>query len=175
MLEGEQEPQLEELIPLVYAELHRQAHNYLRREYKNRTFQTTELINEAYLKLRAQKDLKFESRTHFFAIASNLMRQILVDHARTKHRLKRGGPQSDLPLDEALHVGADGMDLDLVGLDDALKRLEKLDAQQARIVELKYFGGLSIQETADIVGISPATVKRDWNLARIWLFNELSL
>ena len=175
MLEGEQEPQLEELIPLVYAELHRQAHNYLRREYKNRTLQTTELINEAYLKLRAQKDLKFESRTHFFAIASNLMRQILVDHARTKHRLKRGGPQSDLPLDEALHVGADGVDLDLIDLDSALQRLEKLDMQQAKIVELKYFGGLSIQETADIVGISPATVKRDWNLARIWLFNELSL
>jgi RNA polymerase sigma factor (TIGR02999 family) len=137
--------------------------------------QTTELINEAYLKLRAQKNLRFESRTHFFAIASNLMRQILVDHARSKYRLKRGGIQSDLPLDDALHVGVSDANLNLVDLDDALRRLEKMDAQQARIVELKYFGGLSIQETAKIVGISPATVKRDWNLARIWLFNELSL
>ena len=175
MLDDEQEPRLEELIPIVYAELHRRAHNYLRREYKNRTLQTTELINEAYLKLRAQKNLRFESRTHFFAIASNLMRQILVDHARSKYRLKRGGVQSDLPLDDALHVGTSDANLNLVDLDDALRRLEKMDAQQARIVELKYFGGLSIQETAKIVGISPATVKRDWNLARIWLFNELSL
>jgi RNA polymerase sigma factor (TIGR02999 family) len=166
---------LEELIPLVYAELHRQAHNYLRREYNNRTLQTTELINEAYLKLRGQKNPQFESRTHFFAIASNLMRQILVDHARKKHRLKRGGVKSDLPLEDALHVEVDGKDLNLVALDDALARLEKMDPQQARIVELKYFGGLSIQETAEVVGISPATVKRDWNLARVWLFNELSL
>src|SRR5260221_237603 len=129
-------PKLEDLIPVVYAELHRQAHNYLRREYKNRTLQTTELINEAYLRLGAQKDLRFESRTHFFAIASNLMRQILVDHARKKHRLKRGGVQSDLPLDDALQVGVDDMNLDLVDLDDALQRLEKMDSQQARIVEL---------------------------------------
>jgi RNA polymerase sigma-70 factor (ECF subfamily) len=166
---------LEEIIPAVYAELHRQAHNYLRREYNNRTLQTTELINEAYLKLRGQTGLRFESRTHFFAIASNLMRQILVDHARRKHRQKRGGVKSDLALEDALHVEAGGMDLDLVDLDSALKRLEKMDPQQARIVELKYFGGLSIQETAEIIGVSPATVKRDWNLARIWLFNELSL
>jgi RNA polymerase sigma-70 factor (ECF subfamily) len=175
MFEGEEQAGLEDLIPVVYAELHRQAHNYLRREYKNRTLQTTELINEAYIRLRGQKDLRFESRTHFFAIASNLMRQILVDHARRKHRLKRGGVKSDLALDDALHVAADGVDINLVELDDALARLEKMDAQQARIVELKYFGGLSIQETAEILGISPATVKRDWNLARIWLFNELSL
>jgi len=175
MFEGEEQAGLEDLIPVVYAELHRQAHNYLRREYKNRTLQTTELINEAYIRLRGQKDLRFESRTHFFAIASNLMRQILVDHARRKHRLKRGGVKSDLALDDALHVAADGVDINLVDLDDALARLEKMDAQQTRIVELKYFGGLSIQETAEILGISPATVKRDWNLARIWLFNELSL
>ena len=171
---GEHITNLEELIPIVYAELHRQAHNFLRREYGNRTLQTTELINEAYLKLRGQKNLHFESRTHFFAIAANLMRQILVDHARKKHRLKRGGPQTDLPLDDALQVQVDGRDLSLADLDDALQRLEKMDAQQARIVELKYFGGLSIEETAKIVGISPATVKRDWNIARIWLFNELS-
>ena len=170
---GEPIANLEELIPIVYAEPHRQAHNFLRREYGNRTLQTTELINEAYLKLRGQKNLHFESRTHFFAIAANLMRQILVDHARRKHRLKRGGPQTDLPLDDALQVQVDGKDLSLADLDDALQRLEKMDPQQARIVELKYFGGLSIEETAKIVGISPATVKRDWNIARIWLFNEL--
>jgi RNA polymerase sigma-70 factor, ECF subfamily len=170
---AEQLTNLEELIPIVYAELHRQAHNFLRREYGNRTLQTTELINEAYLKLRGQKNLHFESRTHFFGIAANLMRQILVDHARRKHRLKRGGSKSDLPLDDALHVEVDGKDLSLADLDDALQRLEKMDPQQARIVELKYFGGLSIQETAKIVGISPATVKRDWNIARAWLFNEL--
>jgi len=172
-IDNEQVTNLEDLIPIVYAELHRQAHNFLRREYNNRTLQTTELINEAYLKLRGQKNLHFESRTHFFAIAANLMRQILVDHARKKHRLKRGGPKSDLPLDDALHVEVDGKDLNLSDLDDALQRLEKMDPQQARIVELKYFGGLSIQETAKIVGISPATVKRDWNIARVWLFNEL--
>ena len=172
---GKDAGDLEDLIPIVYAELHRQAHNFLRREYSNRTLQTTELINEAYLRLRGQKDLRFESRSHFFAIASNLMRQILVDNARKKHRLKRGGIASDLPLENAMHIAADGSDFNLVDLDEALKRLERMDPQQARIVELKYFGGLSIQETAEIVGISPATVKRDWNIARIWLFNELSL
>ena len=166
---------LEDLIPVVYAELHRQAHNYLRREYNNRTLQTTELIHEAYIKLRGQKDLHIESRGHFFAIASNLMREILVDYARKKHRLKRGGVKSDLSLEKALHVAAEGTDIDLVDLDAALKRLEKMDPRQAKIVELKYFGGLNIQETAGVVGISPATVKREWNLARIWLFNELSL
>lgn len=174
-IDGERGAELEELIPIVYAELHRQAHNHLRREYSNRTLQTTELINEAYLKLRGQKNLKFESRTHFFAIASNLMRQILVDHARKRHRQKRGGSKSELPLDDALHIEASGSDLNLVELDDALKRLEKMDPKQARIVELRYFGGLSIQETAEIVGVSPATVKREWNTARTWLFSELSL
>lgn len=172
---GKEAGDLEDLIPVVYAELHRQAHNYLRREHNNRTLQTTELINEAYLRLRGQKNLRFESRSHFCAIAANLMRQILVDNARKKHRLKRGGVASDLPIENAAHIAADGSDINLVDLDEALKGLEKLDPQQARIVELKYFGGLSIQETAEIVGISPATVKREWNLARVWLFNELSL
>jgi RNA polymerase sigma factor (TIGR02999 family) len=164
----------EALVPIVYAELHRQAHNFLRREQRNHTLQTSELVNEAYLKLRDQRNLNIESRSHFFAIASNLMRQILVDHARKKHRQKRGGVQSDLPLDEALSVKGDGKDFDLVELDQALSRLEQMDVQQARVVELKFFGGLSIEETADALGISAATVKRDWNIARIWLYNELS-
>jgi len=164
---------LDAIVPFVYEELHRQAHRYLRRERKNHTLQTTALINEAYLKLIEQKNVRFESRTHFFAIAANLMRQILVDHARTKHRLKRGGLKSDLPLEEALLVAADEKDFDLIALDEALTRLGKMDEQQARIVELKFFGDLTLQETADVLGISTATVKRDWTVAKVWLHHEL--
>ena len=165
---------LDAIVPFVYEELHRQAHRYLRRERKNHTLQTTALINEAYLKLIEQKNVRFESRTHFFAIAANLMRQILVDHARTKHRLKRGGVKSDLPLEEALLVAADEKDFDLIALDEALTRLGKMDEQQARIVELKFFGDLTLQETADVLGISTATVKRDWTMAKVWLHRELT-
>ncbi len=165
---------LNAIVPLVYEELHRQAHRYLRREKKNHTLQTTALINEAYLKLIEQKNVRFESRTHFFAIAANLMREILVDHARTKHRLKRGGMKSDLPLEEAMLVTADEKDFDLIALDEALTRLGKIDEQQARIVELKYFADLTLQETADVLGISTATVKRDWTMAKVWLHRELT-
>ncbi|MDQ3063835.1 MAG: ECF-type sigma factor, partial [Acidobacteriota bacterium] len=121
-----------------------------------------------------QKNVRFESRTHFFAIAANLMREILVDHARTKHRLKRGGVKSDLPLEEAMLVAADQKDFDLVALDEALTRLGKMDEQQARIVELKFFADLTLQETADVLGISTATVKRDWTVAKAWLHRELT-
>ena len=165
---------LDAIVPFVYEELHRQAHRYLRRERKNHTLQTTALINEAYLKLIEQKNVRFESRTHFFAIAANLMREILVDHARTKHRLKRGGVKSDLPLEEAMLVAADEKDFDLIALDEALTRLGKMDEQQARIVELKFFGDLTLQETADVLGISTATVKRDWTVAKAWLHRELT-
>jgi len=161
------------LLPLVYEQLRAIARRALAAERPGHTFVPTELVHEAYLKLTGAELPDSKNRMHFFAIAANLMRQILVDHARRKHRLKRGGPQTDLPLDDALQVQVDGKDLSLADLDDALQRLEKMDPQQARIVELKYFGGLSIEETAKIVGISPATVKRDWNIARIWLFNEL--
>jgi len=171
--EGEREA-LDSLLPLVYEELHRQAHRYLRREGRNNSLQTTALINEAYLKLIGQKNVRFESRTHFFAIAANLMREILVDHARTKHRLKRGGVKSDLPLEKALLVAADEKNFDLIALDEALTRLGKMDAQQARIVELKYFADLTLQETADVLGISTATVKRDWTVAKLWLHHELT-
>jgi RNA polymerase sigma factor (TIGR02999 family) len=170
---GEREA-LDAILPLVYEELHRQAHRHLRRERRNNSLQTTVLINDAYLKLIEQKNVRFESRTHFFAIAANLMREILVDHARTKHRLKRGGVNSDLPLEEALLVAADEKDIDLVALDEALTRLGKMDVQQARIVELKYFADLTLQETADVLGISTATVKRDWNVAKAWLHHELT-
>jgi len=171
--EGEREA-LDSVLPLVYEELHRQAHRYLRRERRNNSLQTTVLINEAYLKLIEQKNIRFESRTHFFAIAANLMREILVDHARTKHRLKRGGVKSDLPLEEALLVAADEKDFDLIALDEALTRLGKIDEQQARIVELKFFADLTLQETADVLGISTATVKRDWTTAKVWLHHELT-
>ena len=171
--EGEREA-LDALLPLVYEELHRQAHRYLRRERRYNSLQTTALINEAYLKLIEQKNVHFESRTHFFAIAANLMREILVDHARAKHRLKRGGVNSDLPIEEALTVAVDEKDFDLIALDEALTRLGKMDAQQARIVELKFFADLTLQETADILGISTATVKRDWTTAKVWLHHELT-
>ncbi len=171
--DGEREA-LESLLPLVYEELHRQAHRYLRREQRNNSLQTTVLINEAYLKLIEQKNVRFESRTHFFAIAANLMREILVDHARAKHRLKRGGVKSDLPLEEALLVATDEKDIDLIALDEALTRLGEMDPQQARIVELKFFAALTLQETADVLGISTATVKRDWTVAKVWLHHELT-
>lgn len=171
--EGEREV-LDSLLPLVYEELHRQAHRYMRRERRNNSLQTTALINEAYLKLVKQKNVRFESRTHFFAIAANLMREILVDHAKTKHRLKRGGVKSDLPLEEALTVVSDEKDFDLIALDQALTRLGEMDAQQARIVELRFFADLTLQETADVMGISTATVKRDWQMAKIWLHHELT-
>lgn len=170
---GEHEA-LGELLPLVYEELHRQAHRYLRRERRNNSLQTTALINEAYLKLVEQKNVRLESRTHFYAIAANLMRQILVDHARAKYRLKRGGERSDLPLEEALTVAAGEKDLDLIALDEALTKLGKMDAQQARVVELKFFADLTLQETADVLGISTATVKRDWTTAKVWLHHELT-
>jgi RNA polymerase sigma factor (TIGR02999 family) len=165
---GEREV-VDTLLPLVYEELHRQAHRYLRRERKNNSLQTTVMINKAYLKLSEQRNVRFESRTHFFAIAANLMREILVDHARTKHRLKRDGVKSDLPL----LVAADEKDIDLIALDEALTRLGKIDEQQARIVELKFFADLTLQETADVLGISMVTVKRDWTMAKVWLHHEL--
>lgn len=163
-----------DLIPLVYDELRRQAHRYLRRERAGHTLQTTALVNEAYLKLVDQKNVSWESRAHFFAIAANLMRRILIDYARTKHREKRGGAQQDLPLDEALTVSVSESTVDLLALDEVLTRFAQIDEQQARIVELRYFSGLSIEETAEVLKISPATVKRDWTLARAWLHRELS-
>lgn len=171
--EGKNEA-LEALIPVIYDELRRQAHYYLRRERRGHTLQTTGLINEAYIKLVNQKNVRFESRTHFFAISANLMRQILVDHAKAKYRLKRGGMKSDLPLDESIKVAADEKEIELIELDEALQRLAKMDLKQARIVELKFFGGLTIEETADVLGISPTTVKRDWKMARAWLYHELT-
>ena len=165
---------LEQLLPLVYAELHRQAHRYLRRERANHTLQTTALIHEAYLKLVDQHAVQWQNRAHFFGLAAQAMRRILVDYARTKNREKRGGPAADLPLDEAMFIAASGQNIDLLALDEALTQLAAIDEQQVRVVELKYFSGLSIEETAEALGISPATVKRDWQMAKAWLRHELT-
>jgi RNA polymerase sigma factor (TIGR02999 family) len=164
---------LDKLIPIVYDELRRQASRCLRRERPGHTLETTDLINEAYLRLADQNSLHLRNRTHFFAIAARLMRQILVDHARAKHRLKRGGADLRVTLTGATAI-ASVRDVDLIAVDEALNRLAKIDQQQSRIVELRFFSGLNVEETAAALGISPATVKRDWRLAKGWLHREIS-
>jgi RNA polymerase sigma factor (TIGR02999 family) len=170
---GKQEA-LDALLPLVYAELHRQASRYLRRERRDHTLQTTALIHEAYLKLIDQREVNWQNRAHFFGIAAQAMRRILVDYARGRHRAKRGGIGEDLPLEEAKLVVSEERSIDLVALDEALTRLAEFDERQARIVELRYFSGLSIEETAEVLHISPATVKSDWNVAKAWLRHEIT-
>ncbi|MBA4184715.1 MAG: sigma-70 family RNA polymerase sigma factor [Acidobacteria bacterium] len=170
---GKQEA-LDALLPLVYAELHRQASRYLRRERPDHTLQTTALIHEAYMKLVDQREVNWQNRTHFFGIAAQMMRRILVDYARQRHRAKRGGIAEDLPLEEAALVVSEERSVDLVALDEALTRLAKFDERQARIVELRYFSGLTIEETAEVLRISPATVKSDWNVAKAWLRHEIT-
>ncbi|MEZ5427631.1 MAG: sigma-70 family RNA polymerase sigma factor [Pyrinomonadaceae bacterium] len=165
---------LDKLMPLVYDELHKRAANYLRRERPNHTLQTTALIHEAYIKLIDQKNVNWEDRTHFFAIASNLMRRILVDHARTKNRVKRGGDALTLPMDEAITLVIDkGKSIDLINLDEALKRLAEKDERQVQIVELRYFSGLTLEETAAALKISRTTVANEWGMAKAWLHREL--
>lgn len=163
---------LEALLPQVYDELHRLAQSYMRREHPSHTLQPTALVHEAYFKLIDQRSVEWKNRSHFFGVAAQLMRRILIDHARQRLASKRGGSQARVAFEEAFHVGEDGPDL--LSLDDALKKLAELDERQAKIVELRYFGGLSIEETAECLRTSPATVKRDWTLARTWLYRELS-
>jgi|SRR5271169_6346949 len=160
------------LMPLVYKELRRLAGGYMKRERPDHTLQATALVHEAYLKLVKQRSVDWQGRSHFFGIAAQLMRRILIDHARSHLRAKRGGAQQVLPLDEAL-VFSPGQSADLMRLDEALERLAKLDPRQSKIVELRFFGGLSIEETAEFLGISPKTVKRDWSVAKAWLHGEL--
>jgi RNA polymerase sigma factor (TIGR02999 family) len=160
---------LDELMPQVYDELRRQASWYLRKERSGHTLQTTALIHEAYIKLVGHEHVQWQNRSHFFAIASQAMRRILVDHARTRHRHKRGGAAEDLPLDETLMIGTAQKSVDLIALDEALQRLEKLDPRQAKVVELRYFSGLTNDETAEILDVSNATVRNDWNMAKAWL------
>ena len=162
------------LLKLVYDELHRQAHRYLQRERRGHTLQTTALVNEAYIKLINQKGVSWESRSHFFGIAATMMRRILIDHAKAKHRLRRGGVHSDLPIDEALTIGASEADFDLLALDEVLDRLADKEAHLAKLVELRFFSGLEVPETAEVLGVSESTVKRDWAMAKAWLHRELT-
>jgi len=172
--DGKQEA-LEMLMPVVYAELHRQAVNYLRRERIGHTLQATALINEAYVKLIEQRSVNWQNRAHFFGIASQAMRRILVDHAKSRHRDKRGGNAENVPLEAAeFAIAANEASMDLVALDEALTRLSKMDERQSRIVELRFFSGLSVEETAEVLGVSPATVKNDWRTAKAWLFQEIN-
>jgi RNA polymerase sigma factor (TIGR02999 family) len=168
---------LDELMPLLYDELRRQARRYLRKERAGHTLQTTALIHEAYLKLVDQNQVEWQNRAHFFGIAAQMMRRILVDYAKTRHRRKRGGAAENLPLEEAALVAmpaAPEKSIDLVALDEALTRLAEFDPRQARVVELRYFSGLDIDETARVLGISNATVRREWNLAKAWLRRQIT-
>ena len=163
---------LDALIPLVYEELRRIAQHFLQREKPGHTLQSTALVHEAYVRMVGQNLPQWQSRAHFFGIAAQLMRQILVDHARSRQAAKRGGDVFKISLDESTAL-PEQKDLDLIALDDALKSLSELDSQQSRIVELRYFAGLTIEDTSEVLGISPATVKRDWATARAWLQREM--
>ncbi len=164
---------LDKLMPLIYEELRQLARHYMNRERAGHTLQTTALVNEAYLRLINRKQVHWQNRAHFFAIAAHLMRSILVDHARSHAYAKRGGGARKIALDEALAVSQQRA-ADVVALDDALKRLAEIDRQQSRIVELKFFGGLTIEETAEVLALSPATIKREWSTAKAWLYHELN-
>jgi RNA polymerase sigma factor (TIGR02999 family) len=164
---------LETLVPLVYEELRRLARAHMRRERKDHSLGGTVLVHEAYLRLVNQNEVQWQNRAQFFGMASQLIRNILVDHARRRGRVKRGGDALKLSLDEGMDVAGES-ELDLVGLDDALIALAELDSRQARIVELRFFAGLSIEDTAEALKVSPATVKREWVIARAWLYRELS-
>jgi RNA polymerase sigma-70 factor, ECF subfamily len=162
-------------MPLVYDELRRLAASYLRRERPGQTLQATALVHEAYVRLIGEKHNKWQNRTHFLAIAALSMRQILVQRARTRKAAKRGGDPERITLDEQLFpaTGSPSNTIDIVALDQALDKLATLDARQAKVVELRYFGGLSVEEVADVLAVSPATVKREWTVARAWLKREL--
>jgi len=169
--EGDQAA-LDQLTPLVYEELRRMAHQHMRREKPGHVLQTSALINEAYLRL-VDEPIQWESRSHFFGIAARLMRRILVDDARKRNSAKRGGSLIQVPLDEVKTL-AQGQAANVAALDEALQRLENIDARQGQIVELRFFGGLSIEETAGVLKVSPGTVMRDWTFARAWLRNEMN-
>lgn len=160
------------LMPLVYEEMRRLAHRYLRRERGGHTLQSTALVHEAYVRLTGNAPPLWQDRAHFFGIAAHVMRQILVEYARARNAEKRGGSNIKLAIDN-IDMPSRKADLDMVALDDALKDLARIDAQQSRVVELRFFSGLSIDETAEVLEISESTVKRDWNTARVWLFREL--
>jgi RNA polymerase sigma factor (TIGR02999 family) len=164
---------LDELIPLVYGELRRLAHLYTGRESPGNTLQTSALVNEAYLRLADQTNPRWQNRAHFFAICARLMRQILVDHARRRRSLKRGGGEQHVTLNEPMIVSEERA-AEVVALDEALKSLAEVDYRQSRIVELRFFGGLSIKEAAEVLDVSQGTVMRDWTMAKAWLRREIS-
>jgi RNA polymerase sigma factor (TIGR02999 family) len=166
------ESALDRLVPLVHAELHQLARRYMRGERPGHTLQTTVLVNEVYLRLVDLSRVQWRDRTHFFAMSARLMRRILVDHARKRHLLKRGGGVDFISFDDTtMAVSEPGADL--VALDDALEALAAVDARKSQVVELRYFGGLSVEEVAETLGVSPQTVMRDWRLAKVWLLREL--
>jgi RNA polymerase sigma-70 factor (ECF subfamily) len=169
---GGDQTALERLTPIVYRQLHRLAGRYMRRERPGHSLQTTALVNEAYMRLVGYTRMRWQDRAHFFAVAAQVMRRILVEHAR-RHNLKRGGDVPHVALDEAALVGADA-DVDLVALDDAMTALARVDPRKMPVVEMRFFGGLSVEETAEVLGISPVTVKRDWRVAKAWLYRELA-
>lgn len=169
---GGDQKSLEDLLPLVYSELRRLARHHLRGERSDHTLQSTALVHEAYLRLVKPAPLRVESRSHFFALASQLMREILVDHARSRKAGKRAGG-SRLTLDEAAELSR-SKDVDVLALDDALNELSKMSPRQSRIVELRFFGGLSIEQTSEFLGVSSATVEREWTVARAWLYREIN-
>ncbi len=165
---------LEKLTPLVYSELHRLARHYMKGERPGHTLQTSALVNEAYLRLIDWKSARWQNRAHFFAVSAQLMRRILVDFARSRDYAKRGGGARKVSLDEATVISGE-RGADLVALDDALNALARLNARQSQVVELRFFGGLSLEEIAEVLKVSVGTVRRDWSLARAWLFRQLSM
>jgi RNA polymerase sigma-70 factor (ECF subfamily) len=171
LADGNQEA-ASELIYVIYRELRRIAAGHLRHEHRNHTLQPTALVHEAYIKLVGQRNTEWQNRAHFFAVASNLMRRILVDYARRQLRAKRGGGQVTLSLDE-LEISSPERPDKMLALDECLVRLEKLDSRQSRIVELRCFGGLTIEEAAEILGVSPTTARREWTSAKAYLYGEL--
>jgi len=173
-LKGGNQQALDELLPLVYDELRRLANSYLRKERVNHTLQPTALVHEAYLRLLGQNRIEWQNRAHFFGVSARLMREILIEYARGKNRLKRGGEfKTQIALDEAVSF-SDQNRLDVVAVDDALSKLEQFDRRQARIVEMKFFGGLTIEEIGEVLDISPATVKREWSSAKLLLYKMLN-
>jgi RNA polymerase sigma factor (TIGR02999 family) len=164
---------LDQLMPMVYRELHRLARRRLDRENDGHTLQTTALVNEAYIRMVGQNKAQWQNRAHFFAIAAQMMRRILVDYARSRHYAKRGGGAPQVSFDEMLAAPSGSRAADVVALDDALTTLAEFDERKSKMVELRFFGGLSIEETAEVLGVSPGTVRRDWTLAKAWLQKEI--
>jgi RNA polymerase sigma-70 factor, ECF subfamily len=163
---------LEKLTPMVYSELHRLARRYMRRERPGHSLQTTALVNEAYMRLVDYERMQWQNRAHFFAVSAQVMRRILIENAR-RHNVKRGAGVEHVSLEEAAMVGGD-LAMDLVAVDDAMNALARLDARKARVVEMRFFGGLSVEETAEVLKVSAVTVMRDWSSAKAWLYRELA-